>query len=330
MILENFKNLVGHHCSSSSIRSLLAFDGIELSEAMCFGLGSGLGFFYSIEEKPNQAMPSRRLNGRAPDLEGSFFEVFDQPLAWFSEWQPQYIQDSLEAKRPILAQTDIFAIPYYDDVHFSGHGLLVVGQEDKQLFTADIAAEGFSTMSLEEFRNSLNFELPPLQAKYRYASAPKIDKLDGLDEKVLQSLAKTVLYMLEPPSSFEGIAGILALAYDLPSWKSLPDRSWTARFAYQAIEKRGTGGGNFRYLFADFLGENKVYLNCDGEVIKGIRDIALLWSKVAQNFKAIAFEESEAKVEELLTQTQQQVELLAVSEQQVFEHLYVLIQQKVS
>jgi len=334
MKLPNFENLVGHHCSSSSLRSLLAYDGLDLSEAMCFGLGSGLGFFYSIEQNPSDALPSRRFNGRAPDLEGNFFEVFEQPIDWFSDWNPQHIPDALESRRPIIAQTDIYAIPYYDDVHFTGHGLLIVGLEKNKIFAADIASTDFSQMSLDAFRDSLRTELAPMQSKYRYAVAPKIADLDGfldgLDDKVLQALAKTVLYMLEPPSSFEGIAGILALAYDLPNWKSLLDRSWTARFAYQSLEKRGTGGGNFRYLFADFLEENKSYLGCEDAIITGFRDVGLLWTKVAQNFKAIAFEASESKVDELLIQTQQQVELLALSEQQLFEHLYVLIQKKVS
>lgn len=335
MILKDFENIVGHHCSSSAIRSLLAFDGCPLSEAMCFGLGSGLGLFYSIEEKPTEALPSRRFNGRAPNLEGNFFELFEEPLDWFKTWQPEQVTEALAQQRPLIAQTDIYGIPYYDDVHFTGHGLLVVGVEDNNIYTADIAAEGFSKMSLDDFKTSLDVDMPPMLSKYQYAVAPKLDSLNNLgqadlDDKVLQALAKTVLYMLEPPSSFEGIAGLIAFAYDLPNWKTLPDRSWTARFTYQSIEKRGTGGGNFRYLFADFLEENKSYLQCEDEVIAGFRDVALLWTKVAQSFKTIAFEESEAQVDELLSQTQQQLEFLAVSEQQLFEHLYVLIQRKVS
>jgi hypothetical protein len=31
------------------------------------------------------------------------------------------------------------------------------------------------------------------------------------------------------------------------------DWKWTARFMYQIIEKRGTGGGGFRLMYADFL-----------------------------------------------------------------------------
>lgn len=330
MILENFKNIVGHHCSSSAVRSVAAYDNIQLSEAMCFGLGSGLGFFYSIEEDTNsESLPSRRLNGRAPNLEGNFFDLIEQPLDWFEVWESQHIVDALNLNRPIIAQTDIFSIPYYDDVHFTGHGLLVVGLEGEKIYTADIAAAGFSTMSLNEFKASLNYELAPMQQKYHYAVVPKIEAIQNYDEKVLQALAKTVLYMLEPPSSFEGIAGLLALAHDLPTWQNLPDRSWVARFAYQSLEKRGTGGGNFRPLFTDFLVENQNYLAIEDDVLVGFRDVAMLWTKLAQTFKSVAFEESEEVVTELLKQAQHKVELLAVSEQQLFEHLYYLISRKI-
>ena len=137
--LDGFHNLVGHHCSSSALRSVLHFDGIEVSEALAFGLGSGLGFFYSVEP---QGSPTRRFNGRAPDLEGNFYALVGKPLEWAGEWQPGRIREALSEGRPVLAQTDIFPIPYYDDAHFIGHGVAVVGLEGDEVLVADIAAPG--------------------------------------------------------------------------------------------------------------------------------------------------------------------------------------------
>jgi hypothetical protein len=45
------------------------------------------------------------------------------------------------------------------------------------------------------------------------------------------------------------------LARTFGEWAQAPDWSWCARFAYQVIERRGTGGGNFRRLYARFLSE---------------------------------------------------------------------------
>lgn len=50
-----------------------------------------------------------------------------------------------------------------------------------------------------------------------------------------------------------GLPAIRALAAELPAWTGLPDPSWTTRFAYQNVERRGTGGGAFRGLQQEFF-----------------------------------------------------------------------------
>ena len=72
-------------------------------------------------------------------------------------------------------------------------------------------------------------------------------------------------------------------------WAKEENFSWTARFGYQAIEKRGTGGGGFRKLFALFLAEAADFLP---DIQKaGLIDDALeagqLWSQYALTLKKI-------------------------------------------
>ena len=126
---------------------------------MAFGLGSSLGFFHLRELGES---PTRRLDGRAPDLEGNFYRLVGQPIQWAGVWQPALIAESLAAGRPVLAQTDIHPIPYYDDAHFTGHGLVVIGLEGEEVLTVDIAAEGTSKMTLEDLRAATTRHRPPL------------------------------------------------------------------------------------------------------------------------------------------------------------------------
>ena len=285
--LTGFDNLVGRHCSSSALRSVLAYDGVRLSEAVVFGLGSGLGFFYAVEAGRS---PSRRFNGRAPDLEGNFYRLVGQPLKWAQAWQPELLQKALTDDRPLLAQTDIHPIPYYDDAHFIGHGIAVVGLEGDEVIVADIAAQGFSRMPLQALHDAVALSHPPLLAPYHYAPAPEVK---GVDVATLapQALSKTVRYMLEPPTPNEGVAGMHRLADDLPGWADLDDDAWCARFGYQGVEKRGTGGGNFRYLFRDFLQETQAFTDVSNEVIDGFTEAAQLWTAAAGYLKEAAFEE---------------------------------------
>ena len=282
MILEDIPHYVGHHCSSSALKTALAYDGIELSEALIFGLASGLGFFYSIEDKN----PSRRFNGRAPDLEGNFYKLIDTPLDWAKKWDLSIIEKSLENKRPLIAQTDIFAIPYYDDSHFIGHGLLLVGLKEDAVVVADIAASNFLEMPISAFRASVDVEHYPLLEPYHYATMPELKSID-IKKLAPIALEKTILYMLEPPSPNEGLTGMMFFAGDLVNWADLNDSQFVARFGYQAIEKRGTGGGNFRYLFADFLTEINSQKYKD--VIFNFRYSAKLWTNLASKLKQAAF-----------------------------------------
>ena len=55
---------------------------------------------------------------------------------------------------------------------------------------------------------------------------------------------------------FEGLPALRRFAAEVGSWpEATPDWKWSARFNYQVIERRGTGGSNFRALYSRFLAE---------------------------------------------------------------------------
>jgi hypothetical protein len=71
------------------------------------------------------------------------------------------------------------------------------------------------------------------------------------------AIARCAERMLEPPlGEYEGLPGLRRFAAEVGSWpEALDDWQWSARFAYQTIERRGTGGGNFRLMYSRFLAE---------------------------------------------------------------------------
>ena len=55
---------------------------------------------------------------------------------------------------------------------------------------------------------------------------------------------------------FEGLPALRRFVAEVGSWpEATADWKWSARFNYQVIERRGTGGGNFRALYSRFLAE---------------------------------------------------------------------------
>jgi len=64
--------------------------------------------------------------------------------------------------------------------------------------------------------------------------------------------------MLEPPlGDYEGLPALRRFAAEVGAWpEAAEDWQWCARFLYQVIERRGTGGGNFRKMYSRFLEES--------------------------------------------------------------------------
>jgi hypothetical protein len=282
--LNDFPHTAGTHCSSSSIADILRFDGQPLSEAMAFGLGSGVGFIFSRDERFS---PRFRFNGRALDLEGKFYALFGVHLPWAGRWDPESIERSLAQGRPLIAQTDIAYLPYYDGVHFPLHGIVVTGWDAQHAQVADTFSDELQTIDAGQLRAALQGEGSPfMDPPYRIAAAPRIElKIDA--ECLARAIKVAARDMLEPIRPDTGIPAMRALAVLHVEWSESQDWAWSARFAYQGIEKRGTGGGGFRTLYASFLDEARAWLPAIDRVraVDRMRESSSRWSAMAQSLK---------------------------------------------
>ena len=296
MDIPNFPHVAGIHCSSSSIADVLRYDGQSLSEPMVFGLGGGLGFIFSNDARFS---PQYRFNGRALDLEGKFYALFGAPLSWARRWDPDGIERGLAQGRPLLAQTDIAYLPYYDGVHFPLHGVVVTGWSGERATVADTYSSELQTIGASQLRAALEGEGSPfMDPPYRIAPAPRIEaKLDA------DTLARAILVaardMLEPVVAGTGIPGMRQLVSEREAWRDSADWAWSARFAYQGIEKRGTGGGGFRTLYARFLEEARPWLPAIDRVraVHRMHDASSRWSAVAQHLKHAFVQEDRSGID---------------------------------
>jgi hypothetical protein len=287
MRLAGFDHAPGAHCGSTSLRNLATYHGWGFDEPACFGLASGLGFNY--RELPGS--PHRMFVGRPMWLERAFFENLgiettdregeDFETAWAA------VEERLDGGDPVMAFVDLYHLDYYDtDTHFAPHSLLVVGYDEEAdataaphadpdagtgvVYTSDSEFESVQAVPRSSFRAAWASDaVVPLSNRYLVPEGdPTVDALAGAERAV----RTTATYMLDPeesrypllPGATHGVPGIRALAADLPDWTALPDPGWTARFAYQNVERRGTGGGAFRGLYAPFLDAVGPDLGLDG------------------------------------------------------------------
>ncbi|HET7511057.1 MAG TPA: BtrH N-terminal domain-containing protein [Solirubrobacterales bacterium] len=275
----------GHHCGSTALRNLLAFHGIEISEEMAFGLGAGAAFYYL---EMDQGSPSRWFNGRTARLEESFRELTGVALELrtFAEenggaWEAASAE--IDAGRPTLLLTDLYYLDHYgNSAHFPGHAVVLAGYDDEVAHLSDTGFEELQTTRLENLARARHSAHPayPLEG-HMFTVNAELDRAQ-LEAAVPRAVAQAAAEMIEPIwAPFAGIPALERLAAEAGSWpEAVADWQWCARFAYQVIERRGTGGGCFRLMYSRFLAE----AGYDEAPLAA--EAAARWSELADAFKA--------------------------------------------
>jgi Butirosin biosynthesis protein H, N-terminal/Domain of unknown function (DUF4872) len=291
VLVPGYEHLPGHHCGSTAIRNLLHHHGAEYSEAMAFGLGAGPCFFYFPVP---EGSPSRFTNGRTRALEKFFVELTDAPIAIrrtedrAESWA--MAREAVDSGRPVILLTDLYYLDHYGkSAHFPGHAVVLVGYDSRDAYVSDTSFEELQRTSLASLAEARHSQVPPGKLRGEMFEVTDPNGLGGLERGATAAISKAVEMMLEPEfGEFQGMPAIERLANEVEGWpEELSDWQWCARFAYQTIERRGTGGGNYRRLYADFLGE----LGREEEAVA--RSAADRWTELGNAFK-VASESDEA------------------------------------
>ncbi len=283
--LPGYVHTPGNHCGSTALRNLLAFHGVEISEEMAFGLGAGACFYYLTLE---DASPSRWFNGRTARLEESFRDLTGAALEMRTfaagdgdAWEAARAE--VDAGNPALLLTDIYYLDHYgDSAHFPGHAVVLAGYDDEVAQLSDTGFEELQTTRLENLAKARHSGHPayPLEG-HMFTVGAALDR-EQLEAAVPRAIARTAREMVEPTwGEFAGLPAVERLAAEAGSWPEVAeDWQWCARFAYQVIERRGTGGGAFRLMYSRFLEE------ADRPEALLAAEAAARWSELAQAFKA--------------------------------------------
>jgi hypothetical protein len=259
VMVPGYTHVPGNHCGSTALRNLFRFHGVELTEEMAFGLGAGACFYYVALDGQT---PSRFTNGRTSKLEEEFVELTGLDIAIESFEDPdaswEAARESVDAGRPALLLTDLYYLDHYGkSAHFPGHAVVLAGYDTDVAYLSDTAFEGLQTTSLQSLREARHGQHPifPLSG-HMLTLPPELDAPDPRDAAPA-AIARAAARMIEPPlGDFEGLPALRRFAAEVGDWpEAIPDWQWCARFNYQVIERRGTGGGNFRLMYSRFLAE---------------------------------------------------------------------------
>jgi hypothetical protein len=261
VMVPGYRHVPGNHCGSTALRNLLGFHGVEISEEMAFGLGAGACFYYVVMDEHS---PSRFTNGRAMRLEENFLELTGAPLRLRTDADPDaswaLAREAVDEERPVLLLTDLYYLDHYGrSAHFPGHAVVLAGYDEELAWLSDTAFEDLQTTSLEGLREARHSQQPIFPLEGHAIDLPEGTEIerDELLANVPRAIERAASQMLEPSlGEFEGLPALRRFAAEVGDWPDMAeDWQWCARFLYQVIERRGTGGGNFRKMYSRFLEE---------------------------------------------------------------------------
>jgi hypothetical protein len=283
-MVSGYTHTPGNHCGSTALRNLLAFSGTEMSEEMALGLGAGVCFYYVPLDGQS---PSRFTNGRVGRLEEQFVELTGAPIVLETFDGPEASWESARATvdsgRPALLITDLYYLDHYGkSAHFPGHAVVLVGYDEELAYLSDTGFADLQTTRLESLARARHGQHPVFPLSGQMFTVRDGTSPGDVRAAANAAIARGASQMIDPPmGEYEGLPALRRFADEVGHWpEQVDDWQWSARFCYQVIERRGTGGGNFRLMYSRFLAE------CDRDEAKLAAEAAAGWTELAATLLA--------------------------------------------
>lgn len=252
------------HCESGTLATLLRTRGLDLSEPMVFGIGSGLFFihipFAKIGGLPLTAyriMPRAIIKNLTKRLGiAMHYERFRNPEAGMRRLDELLAQDV-----PVGLQSNVFWLTYFPtDMRFqyNGHNMVAYGKRGDDYLISDPVTDVTVTCPADDLKRARFARGGPFPPKGLLYFPKSIPATIDLAPAALTATRQVCKAMLDTPIPLMGVRGIRYLANRLERWpEKLGDKLARANVAHviRMQEEIGTGGAGFRFLYAAFLQE---------------------------------------------------------------------------
>ncbi|GAT64645.1 lantibiotic ABC transporter [Planomonospora sphaerica] len=276
-----------HHCETTALGVLLRHEGLDLSEPMLFGLGSGLSFVYW----DGRGMAFPFLGGRVKPFELTrnlaarlgltltVRETSSPRKAWENAAAP------VDAGRPVGLQLDCHHLDYFrSKVHFGGHVVAMYGYDEHDVHLVDTGQQGGAVRTSRASLAAARAERGPMTARNRSFTIGLPAHPLSWQDRIIPAVRACAEAFLAAPIANLGHRGIEKAGRQVPGWllrAGDPQRDLPQ--AALLMEHGGTGGALFRVLYRDFLAECTRLIDDDG-LRTGHRlyaEAAVLWTEVS-------------------------------------------------
>ncbi len=290
-LLIDFPHRQSAHCESGVAANLLNHKGINISEAMAFGIGGGLFFGY---------LPFIRINGLPlVTYRATAGHILKQiaKIPGINMYQKKFrdrnqamaeLDAALEASIPVGLQTGVFWLPYFPRAlrfHFNAHNLVVYGKQGDDYLISDPVFPEPVLCPAENLARArfASGALAPKGKMYYLTRVPQNFEHGSLIQQGIKAVCRM---MLGSPFPLIGIKGIRFLAGRLEKWPQRLGREKADLHLGNVVrmqEEIGTGGGGFRFMYAAFLQESAAELHD-----QYLRDCASLLTAAGDNWREFA------------------------------------------
>ncbi len=266
----DFEHKQSAHCENGVVSNLLRFYGIELSEPMIFGIGSGLFFSH---------MPFLKIDGipvtSFRPLPGVIFSRISKRLnikfiRRKYRRNPQKamlaLDRNLEKGIPTGMLVGVYHLSYFPDpyhFHFNAHNIVVNGKENGKYRISDPIMEDFAELTSKELTR-VRYAKGTFAPKGHMYWVKENPRNINLEEAIKKGIRQTGKNMLTIPINMFGVKGIRFMAKKVRAYPEKLGPKKAALFTGQIVraqEEIGTGGAGFRFMYAAFLQEAAQVLN---------------------------------------------------------------------
>ncbi len=251
------------HCESGSTSNLLSGYGVNISEALAFGIGSGLffGYFPFIKVHGLPLITFRNAPGRIIRNTARRLRVSVRSSRFKD---PEKAMDALDAMLdkgiPVGLQAGIYWLPYFPDAlrfHFNAHTLIAYGRKGTDYLISDPVFDEPVTCSREDLMKA-RFSEGVLAPKGKMYYLTEIPSQIDLPRAIRAGIKETCRVMVKTPIPLIGVRGIRLLGKKVATWPVKYGKRKAVLYLGHTIrmqEEIGTGGGGFRLMYAAFLQE---------------------------------------------------------------------------
>ena len=265
-ITSGGKPFVHHHaahCETGVTSALFRDKGLEISEPMIFGIGSGIFFghlpfvkFVGLPISTYRAQPGAVFRKAAKRLGGEFvMQHFRNTQKGMDE-----MLRVLRSGQIVGLTTNIYWLSYFPNrfrFQFNGHNIIVLREIENGFRVSDPVLDKPVDCPTEDLIRA-RFARGPLEPKGFMYYPVSVNLHPDLRGACIKGMLDTCNMMLRIPLPIFGIRGIRFLAKRIIKFDKTQGFEEACRQLGMIVrmqEEVGTGGAGFRYMYAAFLQE---------------------------------------------------------------------------